>query len=67
VAKRHLIGLLLATEEDWPTAFETLLRRLGPVRWGGETHEFVAERIVHEPFDLRYKPRYQLIIDRLAW
>jgi hypothetical protein len=67
VAKRHLIGLLLATEEDWPTAFESLLRRLGPVRWRGETHEFLTERIVHEPFDLRYKPRYQLIIDRLAW
>jgi hypothetical protein len=65
--RRHLIGLLLATEEDWPTAFETLLRRLGPVRFRGETHEFVTERIVHEPFDLRYKPRYQLIIDRLAW
>jgi hypothetical protein len=65
--KRHLIGLLLATEEDWPTAFETLLRRLGPVRFRGETHEFLTERIVHEPFDLRYEPRYQLIIDRLAW
>ena len=65
--RSHMIGLLLATEEDWPTAFENLLRRLGPVRWGGETHEFVTERIVHEPFDLRYKPRYQLIIDRLAW
>jgi hypothetical protein len=67
MAKRHLIGLLLATEEDWPTAFETLLRRLGPLRWRGETHEFVTERVLHEPFDLRYKPRYQLIIDRLAW
>jgi hypothetical protein len=67
VARRHLIGLLLATEEDWPTAFETLLRRLGPVRYGGETHEFPTERIVHEPFDLRYTPRYSLIIDRLAW
>jgi hypothetical protein len=64
---RHLIGLLLATEEDWPTAFESLLRRLGPVRFRGETHEFVTERVVHEPFDLRYEPRYQLIIDRLAW
>ena len=27
----HLIGLLLGTEEDWPTAFETLLSRIGPV------------------------------------
>jgi hypothetical protein len=67
VARRHLIGLLLATEEDWPSAFEALLRRLGPIRWGGETHELTTERILHEPFDLRYEPRYQLIIDRLAW
>jgi hypothetical protein len=64
---RHLIGLLLATEEDWPTAFETLLQRLGPITWRGETHELTTERIVHEPFDLRYTPRHQLIIDRLAW
>jgi hypothetical protein len=67
VARQHLIGLLLATEEDWPTAFESFLRRLGPISFRGETHEFVTERVVHEPFDLRYKPRYQLIIDRLAW
>ena len=25
----HHIGLLLGTEDDWPTAFETLVRRLG--------------------------------------
>ena len=30
----HLIGLLLGTEEDWPTAFETLVSRLGPVTDG---------------------------------
>jgi hypothetical protein len=65
--RKHLIGLLLATEEDWPSALEGLLGRLGPVRWAGETHEFETERIVHEPLDLRYRPRYQLIIDRLAW
>ena len=28
---KHLVGLLLGTEEDWPTAFETLVARLGPV------------------------------------
>jgi hypothetical protein len=64
---RHLIGLLLGTEEDWPTAFETLLERLGPIQWHGERHELTTERIVNEPFDLRYKPRYSLVIDRLAW
>ena len=28
---RHTIGLLLGTEDDWPTAFEEILRRVGPV------------------------------------
>jgi hypothetical protein len=64
---RHLIGLLLGTEEDWPAAFEELVRRLGPVTWRGETHDFETERIVIEPFDLRARPRYELVIDRLAW
>jgi hypothetical protein len=63
----HLIGLLLGTEEDWPTAFEELVRRLGPLRWHGERHELDTERLMIEPFDLRYRPRYALVIDRLAW
>jgi hypothetical protein len=67
MAKRHLIGLLLATEEDWPAAFEAILRRLGPIRFGGETHEFATERVLNEPFDLRYRPHYSLVIDRLSW
>ena len=28
---RYLIGLLLGTEDDWPTAFTEILSRLGPV------------------------------------
>jgi hypothetical protein len=67
LARRHLIGLLLATEEDWPSAFETVLRRLGTVTHRGETHTFATDRIVNEPFDLRYVPRYSLVIDRLSW
>jgi hypothetical protein len=63
----HLIGLLLGTEEDWPTAFETILRRVGPVYAGGTRHTFDVERITIEPFDLRDKPRYDLVIDRLAY
>jgi hypothetical protein len=59
----HVIGLLLGTEEDWPTAFEALIGRLGRVAG----HALRTERIVNEPFDLRYKPRYSLVIDRLAW
>ena len=63
----HLIGLLLGTEEDWPRAFEHLLSRVGPIEHGGTTHELTCERITNEPFDLRYKPRYSLVIDRLGW
>jgi hypothetical protein len=61
---RRLVGLLLGTEEDWPSAFETVLRRLGPVKGVGE---FDVERITIEPFDLRDQPRHDLVIDRLAY
>src|SRR3954447_24083295 len=65
---RHLIGLLLGTEEDWPAAFETIVRRMGAIRTGGgDEHAFDLERITIEPFDLRDKPRYQLVVDRLAY
>ncbi|HEX2104562.1 MAG TPA: hypothetical protein VHF51_12980 [Solirubrobacteraceae bacterium] len=64
----HLIGLLLGTEEDWPTAFETLVRRLGPVTDGaGIEHRIQTERVTIEPFDLRDRPRHDLVIDRLAY
>lgn len=65
---RHVIGLLLGTEEDWPVAFETILRGVGPVvDASGDQHVYDVERITIEPFDLRYKPRYDLVIDRLAY
>jgi hypothetical protein len=66
--RTHLIGLLLGTEDDWPTAFETLVARLGPITdASGEHHRIATERITMEPFDLRYHPRYELVIDRLAY
>ena len=63
----HVVGLLLGTEDDWPSAYEELVRRAGPLKWKGETHTLNTERIMNEPFDLRYKPRYRLVIDRLSW
>ena len=66
--RTHLIGLLLGTEEDWPRAFETLVERLGPVQdESGATHRIATERITIEPFDLTDKPRYDLVVDRLAY
>src|SRR3954453_11758033 len=64
----HLIGLLLGTEEDWPTAFESIVRRLGPVPdASGGSPRFDVERGPLEPFDLRAQPRHDLVIDRLAY
>ena len=64
----HLIGLLLGTEDDWPTAFEQYLRRLKPqIRHAGDTHEVATERVTIEPFDLRQPVRHALVIDRLAY
>ena len=65
---QHLIGLLLGTENDWPTVFEDLVHRVGRVEDGSGTgHGYDVERITIEPFDLRYKPAYDLVIDRLAY
>ena len=65
--RRHLIGLLLGAEEDWPAVFEHLVSRLEPITRGGATHSFATERVTNEPFDLRADPRYALVIDRLGW
>ncbi len=63
----HLIGLLLGAEEDWPTAFEALARRLDPVRTpDGASHRVRTERVTIEPFNLRDPVRHDLVIDRLA-
>ena len=65
---RHLIGLLLGTEDDWPTAFEEIVRRLGPVEGpDGSRHAFDTERITIEPFSLRARTTYHLVIDRLDY
>ncbi|GAA3099198.1 hypothetical protein JOF29_005794 [Kribbella aluminosa] len=64
---RHLIGLLLGAEEDWPQAFEALLQRVGPVSLDGHEHEFGSRRLTIEPFDLNDPVRVGLVIDRLAY
>ena len=64
----HTIGLLLGTEDDWPRAYEALLRRLGVVTGpDGRSHRTGSVRVTVEPFNLRDKPRHDLVIDRLAY
>jgi len=62
----HLIGLLLGAEKDWPRAFETVLRMVGPIKDGGEVHTLSSERLTIEPFRLDDPVRTPLVIDRLA-
>jgi hypothetical protein len=64
---RHLLGLVLGTEEDWPPAFEQLAASVGTFTWRGESHDLATERVFNEPFDLRYTPRYSLVVDRVGW
>ncbi|NMO56614.1 hypothetical protein HH310_36260 [Actinoplanes sp. TBRC 11911] len=64
----HTIGLLLGTEDDWPRAYEALLRRLGVVTGpDGKSHRVNSVRVTIEPFNLRDKPQHDLVIDRLAY
>ena len=64
----HTIGLLLGTEDDWPRAYEALLRRVGVVGGpDGRSHRVRSVRVTIEPFNLRDKPRHDLVIDRLAY
>ncbi|GLY06367.1 MULTISPECIES: hypothetical protein [Actinoplanes] len=64
----HTIGLLLGTEDDWPRAYESLLRRLGTVTGpDGRSHRARSVRVTIEPFNLRDRPRHDLVIDRLAY
>jgi hypothetical protein len=63
----HCIGLVLGAEDDWPRAFEALTARLGEFEWRGERHALDVSRVTYEPFDLRYRPRYALVLDRVGW
>lgn len=64
---RHLIGLLLGAEEDWPRAFEAIAERVGAFSYGNQTHRLDTERVHIAPFNLRDKARHSLVIDRLAY
>jgi hypothetical protein len=62
----HLIGLLLGAEEDWPQAFEQILRFVGPLDVDRTVHRIASERLTIEPFGLNDPVRTGLVIDRLA-
>lgn len=65
--REHLIGLLLGAEQDWPQAFEHILRLVGPLSVNGTTHEVTSERLRIHPFDLTDEVKSGLVIDRLGY
>lgn len=61
------IGLSLGADLCWPACFEAILDRLAlELPLGDDTVRFALERVQPEPFDLRYKPRYDVVIDRIT-
>jgi hypothetical protein len=65
--KELKIGLLLGNEISMPDAYEALLKKLNlEVKHGKETYKFLTERVMIEPFDIRYKPEYDIVIERVS-
>lgn len=61
------IGLSLGADICWPICYEALLKKLDlEINYGGDTLTFDVERIYIEPFDLRQKCNYDVVIDRLT-
>jgi hypothetical protein len=61
------IGLSLGADLCWPKCFEDLLADLDlELKIGRDRVRFAVERVTIEPFDLRQKGKYDLIIDRLT-
>jgi hypothetical protein len=61
------IGLSLGADICWPVAFEALLDHLDlhiPV--GDDIVRFQSERVEVEPYDLRYRPNYDVVVDRVT-
>ncbi|MBF0277220.1 MAG: hypothetical protein HQM13_05505 [SAR324 cluster bacterium] len=62
------IGLLLGDEEDWPSTFEALAKKL-PSAFSSKKKscQLEVERVRIHPFDLKASTSYNLVIDRLAY
>ncbi|HNH46104.1 MAG TPA: hypothetical protein PKY30_03645 [Myxococcota bacterium] len=63
----RLIGLSLGADLCWPACFEEIVKRLSlKLELGSETVDFAVERVRIEPYNIRYQPRYDMVIDRIT-
>ena len=61
------IGLSLGADLCWPAAFEELLKRLDlNITHKGNDIQFHCERVSVEPYNLQYKPKYNVVLDRVT-
>jgi len=61
------IGLSLGADLCWPASYEAILGRLDlHLPKGADEVSFAVERVRVEPFDLAYRPKYDLVLDRLT-
>lgn len=61
------IGLSLGADVCWPIAYGAIMKRLDlAIPMGGDTLRFDVKRMTIEPFDLRERTPYDLVIDRLT-
>ena len=61
------IGLSLGADICWPACYEAIVSRLKlDLPLGTDTVDFAVERVRVAPFDLQYKPKYDVVLDRIT-
>ncbi|MCH9650123.1 MAG: hypothetical protein K0U98_17940 [Deltaproteobacteria bacterium] len=64
---KRRIGLSLGADICWPICYEEIIRRLDlNIPQGDDKVRLEVERVTIEPFDLRQKTQYDVVLDRLT-
>ena len=61
------LGLSLGADLCWPAAFEEIMKEWDlSIDYKGREISFDVERVTVEPFNLQYKPKYDVVLDRVT-
>ena len=67
MSQTRLLGLSLGADHCWPACYEAIVDKLDlSLPLGEDTVRFAVERVKVEPFDLRARSRYDLVLDRIT-